>query len=243
MNASSVLTAIKSDLGIYHITLPFENPDEEIMNIIRTRTIPSYSTFYPQVIKLPVDLSKDLIPIKTDYTESVYRIPDIFGGRPLMYIRDVSPRRDLISGDTNNMSPLFQGSMDLYGSLMYGQISADLMSLAAPPITFEFNPPNILRLFNISTMYGNINIEFAVAHALNLSTIPDTAWESFLELAILDVKKFLYNTMKHYNEIQTAYGTVNLKIDDWQNADSERKDLIEKWRDSYHLETKQFFII
>ena len=48
--------------------------------------------------------------------------------------------------------------------------------------------------------------------------------------------------MKHYNELQTAHGTVNLKIDDWANAESERESLLEKWDDTYHLDGKtQYF--
>jgi hypothetical protein len=95
----------------------------------------------------------------------------------------------------------------------------------------------------MSSMYGEIDIEFAVEHTENLSSIPPTAFESFHELAELDIKIFLYNTLKHYNEIQTAYGTISLKIDDWANAEQDRKDLIEKWRDLYHLDGEVFYII
>ena len=95
----------------------------------------------------------------------------------------------------------------------------------------------------MATAYGKVDIEIAVEHADNLSTIPNTAWESFYELALLDIKRFLYNAMKHYTELQTAYGTVQLKIDDWQSAESDRKELIERLRDIYHLEAQPLFII
>jgi hypothetical protein len=159
----------------------------------------------------------------------------------LLYVKKVEARNKLIGNGYVN--PSFDDSIDTYNSLMLTQANANLVSVAAPPITFKFEAPNLLHLYNISSMYGEVDIEFALEHAENLSTIPPTAFESFHELAELDIKRFLYNTLKHYNEIQTAYGTISLKIDDWAQAESDRKDLLEKWRDLYHLDGEVFFII
>ena len=53
---------------------------------------------------------------------------------------------------------------------------------------------------------------------------------------ILDVKQFLYNTLKLYDGIPTAFGNINLKIDDYQSAEGDRNALLDKWRDSFHLD-------
>ena len=45
--------------------------------------------------------------------------------------------------------------------------------------------------------------------------------------------------MKHYTELQSAYGTINLRIDDWSNAESERTELLNTWEDTYHLDGPQ----
>ena len=241
MNSSQLLTSIKMDLGIYGLRLPFDDPDKAMMDVIKLKTIKTFSTFLPQVKTVSVDLAKELECIKEEYTESIYIIPDLFAGREIMYIRNITMKSKLLGNGF--ISPVFDGSIDTYNMLMMTQANANLASIAAPAITFKFEAPNKLYLYNVATAYGVIDIDFAVEHAENLSTIPITAWETFYELALLDIKRFLYNAMKHYSELQTAYGTVNLRIDDWSNAESERKDMIEKMRDTYHLEVEQFFII
>ena len=77
----------------------------------------------------------------------------------------------------------------------------------------------------------------------NLSTISETASESFFKLALLDTQENLYSMMKHYNEIQSAYGTVSMKIDDWSNAESERADLLREWEETYHMDIAQYIIL
>lgn len=241
MNVSQLLTSIKMDLGIYGLRLPFDNGDKALMDVIQLKSVKTFSVFFPQVKLISLDLAKDVEVLKSEYTESRYVLPDIYPGREILYIRSINPKSKLLGNGF--ISPTFDGSIETYNMLMMTQANANLASVAAPPITFKFEPPNIMYLFNMATAYGILDIELAFEHAENLSTIPQTAWESFYELALLDVKRFLYNTMKHYSELQTAYGTINLRIDEWSNAESDRKDLIEKWRDVYHLETEQVFII
>ena len=241
MNISELLTSVKMDLGIYGLRLPFENGDQALMDVINLKTIKTFSTFYPHVVTKSVDLTKDLKCEKEEYTESIYILPDLFAGREIMYIRTINMKSKLLGNGF--ISPTFDGSIETYNMLMLTQANANLASVAAPPITFKFQKPNRLYLYNVATAYGMVDIEFGIEHAANLSTIPMTAWDSFYELALLDIKRFLYNVLKHYTELQTAYGNINLKIDEWSSAESDRKDLIERWRDVYHLDTESLFII
>lgn len=241
MNPSQLLTSIKMDLGIYGLRLPFDNPDQAMMDVIKLKTLKTFSSFYPHVIQKTVNLNNDFKCLKEEYTESIYVIPDMFGDREIMYVRNIYLKNKLLGN--GYLAPVFDGSIDTYNMLMMTQANANLASVAAPAITFKFVPPNRLHLYNVATAYGEIDIEFGVEHADNFSTIPITAWESFYELALLDIKRFLYNAMKHYTELQTAHGTISLKIQDWENAESERRDYIEKMRDIYHLEIEQLFII
>lgn len=241
MNLSELLTSIKMDLGIYGLRLPYENGDQALIDVINLKTIKTFSTFSPFVTTKSVDLTKDLKCEKEEYTESVYVLPEIFGDREIMYIRTINLKSKLLGNGF--ISPTFDGSIETYNMLMQTQANANLASVAAPAITFKFVKPNKLHLYNVATAYGMIDIEFAIEHAANLSTIPMTSWDSFYELALLDIKRFLFNTLKHYTELQTAYGNINLRIDDWSSAESDRKDLIDRWRDSYHLDVESLFII
>ena len=240
MNQSESLTSLKMDLGVYGIKLPFDNPDKAIMDVIKLRTLKTFSIFYPQIKTFSFDLSRDLEVIKEEYTESIYILPNIYD-REIMYVRNILPKSKLLGN--GYIAPVFDGSIETYNMMGLTQANANLASLAAPPITFKFDPPNKLHLYNMATAYGMVDVELALAHADNLSTLPSTCWESFYELALLDVKRFLYGAMKHYTEIQTAYGNINLRIDDWASAENDRRELIEKMKDTYHLETEQYFII
>ena len=184
---------------------------------------------------------KTLVCLESLYTKSKYELPDIFGDRRILYIQNVSPRSKLLGN--GYLSPSYDDNVDSYEGLMMTQANANLVSMAAPAITFKFESPNIMYLYNFATSYGEVTISFAVEHAPNLSSISATTWQTFYELATFDIQAFLYNTLKHYSEIQTAYGTINLKIDDWSSAASERKDMLEKMKDLFHLDNLAFYVI
>lgn len=237
---STMLTSLKMDLGVYSLTLPFENPNEDIARVIETRTIPTFSQFFPLVHIEEVPLDK-LQKLESHFNKSVYKIDDVVGGLRLVEIRDVNQSNKLVG--TGYLSPTMDYDMSLMHDLASAQASADLMSIVLPAMTWGFVRPNLLELYNVSTLVNAVQIEYGLEHSKNLGTIPYTSWESFYNLALIDVKRFLYNSMKHYTELQSAYGTVVLKIDDWANAESERQDLINRWREIHHLDKKQIYII
>lgn len=241
MNVSELITSIKMDLGVYGMALPFEDEEKTFYDVIKLRTIKTFSQFYAHIMRVDLNLD-DLVCRKTEYNESVYEIPmDLFGDRQLLYVRKVDRKNKLLGN--SYLDPMLEDGMDLYQATMLGHASANLLSTAIPPFTFKFVQPNLLYLYNSSAMANTITIEFGVEHFDNLGSIPRTAWESFYELALIDIKRLLYNALKHHNEIQTAFGSINLRIDDWQNAESDRKELIERWRDVHHLDAEQFYII
>ncbi|MMZ42310.1 hypothetical protein D1872_38310 [compost metagenome] len=240
LNQSEFLTSIKMDLGLYGLTLPFEDVNDTIMQTIRLKTIPTFSIFIPEKMRLDMDLAT-MKKIKNNYEESIYQLPDVFGDRKIISIINVEQRNNLLGSTFEG--PLYNGGIDLYHAALMGQANMNLFSTIAPPFTFRFEQPNKLYLYNTNTMTNNVTIDFALEHMPNLSTIKNTTWESFMELAVIDVKKFMYNTLKHYKDIQSAFGTITLKIDDWENADSERKELIERWKDVYHLDLPAYVIV
>jgi hypothetical protein len=73
-------------------------------------------------------------------------------------------------------------------------------------------------------------------HDLSLETIPDTCYETFVELATLDVQRTLYNQIKNMQNVGSAYKEIQLKIEDWSGAEKEQKSLMEKWRENFHLD-------
>ena len=57
-----------------------------------------------------------------------------------------------------------------------------------------------------------------------------------MQLAMLDAKMFLYNTLKLYDGIPSAFGSIQLKVEELQGADSERTALLNQWNDTFHLD-------
>ena len=43
--------------------------------------------------------------------------------------------------------------------------------------------------------------------------------------------------------LSTALGNINLKLDDWANAESERKELINRWGDTYHMDMQPMYFM
>lgn len=241
-NWGELITSIKMDLGIYGISLPFEgNTDDILAEVITLKTLKQFSIIHPFALEQTIDLNV-LERIKTGFDESVYILPEVFGDAPIIGIRRVEPRNPNMPS-TGYMTNQFEGSMGLYQDAMMAQLNVDNMSLILPAFTFKFTAPNKMHLYNLTSFGNQVTVEFELAHTKSLSTIKPRVWDEFEELALLDVKRFLYNAMKHYSELQTAFGTINLRLDDWASAESDRKDLLSRWKEIYHLDSAQIYWI
>lgn len=239
---SELLESIKMDLGIYGLSLPIENVDEQLMNVIRLRTIKTFSQYFPYVMDVSVNLTKlETAPDTNNYDRRVYLLPQsVAGNQRIISIHNVSQKP---VGMGYGPPSSFGACPSSIENFILAQAQVNLASSMAPPQTFEYIQPNKLIMYNQFMYASDVILRIAYEHYENLATIPYTAWESFESLALLDVKRFLYGIMKHYTEIQTAHGTINLKIDDWQNAEQERQELVTQWRQNHHLDGPAVFVI
>lgn len=246
INISKIISSIKLDLGLVAMATPFDNLDELIREIIVIRTIPVFDELYPYRVPLQIDTNElDMIEKRSEST--VYRLPDVFGDAQIMMITHMEPVYDenRYSHDYNTSLFSYGVTPCIYGyqELMLAQAQANMLSSASKGSTFQFIPPNMIEIFTTYAMGNNYRLTLALSHAENLSTIPATCYGSFLKLATLDVKNYLYNTLIHYENLSTAYGQLNLNIDRWSNADDDRRTLIEKWEQTYHLDLTNFYFV
>ncbi len=176
--------------------------------------------------------------------ESLYEkllLPDFGAGhRKLLYVFDVTYNNNNLSGlgYYGGGVPLLQGN--LWNQTMLANAGSHLMNVMIPKMTFKFEPPRTLYVYNAYSSC-RLDIELGFEHDKTLASIPETSREEYLKLAILECKANLYPTLKHFNEINTAIGTINLKIDDWQDAESQLEQLLEKWDDTYHMDMKPIY--
>lgn len=242
INTSKVITSIKMDLGVYGMNLPFDDSDEVLMNIIKIKTLPTFSQFSPYYVSFIVDSNDVKKSDDGTYNSKIFTLPDIFGDRDILFVSSID--QDISQLADGYIDPIYIGNTINYQDLMLAQSQANLLSVAIPSITFKFIPPNKVEIFNSGLAYETkYKITVAITHSENLTTIPKTSWTSFMRLATLDVKKFMYDNLKLYGNLQTAYGNIDIKIDEWSNADQEREQLIQEWENTWHLDGEQYIII
>lgn len=238
MNLSQLITRIKINCGLYSIALPFENPDAVIADVIQNITLRTFSTYAPYYERLRFDLHS-LERLEKHANYEVYLLPDVFSQRELLFIRDVRYDESDISGIGywGGGIPILHGNMIRQGIL--SNAGMNLSNKMIPRLNFKYEHPRKVTLYNVLSSCKLV-FEVALMHDKNLVSISPTQEESFFNLAVLDVKDMLYQTLKHYSDMQTAYGNINLKLEEWQQASSERKALLDEWEGMYQMDVVPF---
>jgi hypothetical protein len=246
INISKLLSSIKLELGLMAMATPFDNLDELMREIIVIRTLPVFNEMYPYIVPLQID-TNNLTQVEKRTESTIYMLPDVFGDAEIMMITHMEPiyDNDRYSHDYNTSLFSYGVTPCVYGyqELMLAQAQANMLSAAAKGATFQFIPPNMIEIYSGYAMGNTYRLSVAISHAENLSTIPSTCYTSFLKLATLDVKVYLYNTLIHYDNLSTAYGQLSLNIDRWSGAEDDRRTLIEKWEQTYHLDLSNIYFI
>lgn len=234
MNMSELLTRAKISLGLYGLALPFENPDQMMTEIVQNVTLPTFSTYCPFITEMRFDVTNFERIEKNGNYES-YLLPDIFNERKLMQVLEVRYDESDISGIGywGGGVPIFHGNM--INQALLSNAGLNLTQKVIPRLTFKFEHPRKITLYN-NLSSAKMVFKFALEHDKNLVSISPTMEESFRELALLDIKDALYQVMKHYSNINTVYGNIDMKLDEWQQASADRKQLLDEWDNTYHID-------
>lgn len=238
MNLSRAISSLKMSLGLYGITLPFKDdvsgkpiPTENVIrDVLTTVTIPEYSQFVPWIRIGDCDI-KNMKCVDRD--NNIYVLPAFLTLTNVMYVKDVRLPQSTARGTYTDISPVF-GLNGSAQSVINGNAQMLLAGQMRAEPSFEYIGENKIRLYGWPRTV--LTFEVACEHEANGESIPDGCYDSFMELAALDVKMFLYNTLKLYDGIPTAFGEINLKIEEYQSADSDRTALLNEWRDRFHLD-------
>lgn len=237
MNMSSLISRIKQELGIYAIALPLKNIDKSLSEVIKNTTLRTYSQYFPQYVTIHKQSSEiEKSERNLEYCDLVLNVQP---GQEIAFVADVYYDASDINGIGYYGAgmPIYTPSM--ISDVLTTNIGANLTNMMFPKLTWHFEYPNKLRVYHLYG--GSIFIKYGKLHDPSLGTIPFSQEETFFNLAILDCKKALYAIIKHYNELETAHGRINLKIDDWNDSLQERKELLKEWDDIYHLEQKTIY--
>ena len=231
LNISRCISSIIQQLGLYSVNLPFKEPTENVIqNVLKTTTIPIFSQFVPWIKQDTVSVTALKV---IDQKQAIYQLPGTLTTTPIMYVSDVSLPQQNTRGTFGDVTPAYGINRSAQGVITSQAYMMLAGQMRAEP-TFEYLGHNKIKLYG----YPKVALNFKVAceHDENGESIDQSCYDSFMQLAMLDVKMFLYNNLKLYDNIASAFGNISLKTEDYQPAESERNSMLEEWRNTFHLD-------
>lgn len=241
-NLSEFLTLCKEDMGIKDIPLPVD--DTRLIQRFQQSALKEFSQRSPYIKMIQITPNMIVDDSMRFFDRSVtYEIPyKEYQDSTILGVLNIEAGS--YGGGTDD---LYFPSLALGGADVIMETVADIQMASAlsrnmqKTPTFRFIPPNKLAIFN-GWNGGIYRCEIALTHDLSLSTIPPRAMTHLRQLTVLDLEEFLYNQLKRKDQLEVGVGTISLKIDEWQNAHDEKKQLLETWdNEGYNLDTDAIY--
>lgn len=213
-------------------------------DVIMQDTIVTFSRFYPNTFKLVIN-DETCYKQKDEQGVVWYYIKDsVLEDCRLLGLKDI----DFTDVTANNASLGTSSSVgagyfympntcpiSTFESVVGLQMMADFNSLYNRSIYLDFKYPNKFAVKGI----GNTNYDlmsFSVILLLehkSLSTISPTMQEVFESLAICDVANFLYMNLRYYDNLNTAFVEIDLKLQELSSIADKRESVIEELKNAY----------
>lgn len=226
INSTIILRYLEKKLGYRFMDL--EISPNDIIEDIQTDSLETFSKYYPYIVRHQIDVVEDKVP----------------GYENRFFLKTQLP---ILAVKKHYLNNNFYGDLGQVGSernfcpksFAEGQIMADLTSMVRTPITFDFIHPNMVEIQPSGFTKGRILIDLHCIHPLDFSTIPLNLKDEFLKLCLLDTQESLYQIRHRFANLQTAFGNIELFIDDLQEAPSKKDELLEKWRRNAYKSSKR----
>lgn len=225
-NKALLLGKLKRKLGLFYLKLPIE--DKDLLTIIDEDTIPTYSIYFPQELRVDITEADKVPGSKNTFFIDEKHIGD---GVNIVDIELIYGTYDPVT--TGMFYPL--NPTDVINL----QMSLDLTSAIGEPIAYNYIPPNKIEVLGGKALLGSFSADLLLTHNKKLTSIRPSQIDSFTKLALLDIKAFLYENLKHFDQIETTFGTINLRIDNWSNAENEKEELLNVWDEKYLANRKR----
>lgn len=228
---TSLMKQLRTKTGFHRLPTPYSM--EQIYDeVIKTSTIPTFSTYFPKEMKIPVDLNQIRVPHDRDAFQGdqsdIYEIPPIFppeSDRFIVGIQSLDPYNDM---RYQALSSTYE-TIESYQALAVAQGAANLASVIEPPVITEFIEPNRFRLSTGYYYRDRVILTLEISYSAEAFDIPRKYRKAFSKLALLDLQQFLYETLKFEDGTPTALADMQLFVNRWENAGAERAELINAW--------------
>lgn len=241
---SRLLNKIQRRLGLAVLEprLPEFLQKDHWAEVIKEDSLVTFSRYFPNKFRLIVN--DDTVDKKIEGNRVWYYVKDeILCGNKLLGVRDI----DWTDTSANNNS-MTNGSIGTYyypvgmacpeatfNDILGLQMYADFSSLYNRGILIEFEYPNRFSLKGLANTNYDLSsfvVDLLIEHS-SLSTISPTMMEVFERLATCDVATFLYNELRYYDNLETIYMNIDLKLDVLQDYSQKRDQVVEELHNSY----------
>ena len=239
-STTTLLNLIERRLGTSQLNLPEYLQKDKWMEIIENDSLVTFSRFMPDEKLYKISPSRDRIDDEGYYVIDEDRLGKnvkILGVRDIDWESFSKTYNYYASGAYNYNTFGDSFTLDMVAT---AQMSADHNSLFQNGIFVDFKFPNrvkIVTVANIQVLKAlDIPILLYTVHPSNLTTISPTQMNIFEELCCADVALWLYNELKYYDQLETVYSNIEMKLDNLSTIADRRDDVIARL-DEGHVTT------
>jgi hypothetical protein len=233
---SKFLTLLKQDIGIKGIPLPVD--DKAMYERFTESALKEFSIISPRITRFMINdnerVDKQLITNASIYPIK-YKIPkDKYIDVEVLYVLKVDVRNPYSNNSVYFPQSNWASADSVLSSIADIRVAAGIASSMGRAPTFEFEPPNIIYLYN-GWSAGNYEVIMGTTHDPSLATIHPSHFTHLRKLGVLDLQEFLYNELSRINELDVGIGQINLKIESWESSGDKKQELLNEWREDANL--------
>ena len=233
---TKLLNKIEHRLGTRLLNLPPElSKDVWAKEVICCETLDTFSRYFPH--KIPYVLGPE--NRKYDYyliDEQICESQTIIGAGDIDWHEWSHHFPGMMYGGVNAYDMMTSG-VD-FETFVDVQMMADHVSCFSNGVYVDYYPPNRIKLniviaSSFLTNFQRIPIKLFVKHADNLKTIYPTQMETFERLATADVATFLFEQLKMFDQLETVFANVDLKLSSLEEKARDRQQVLEYIEQTY----------
>lgn len=239
-NKTDLLNYIEKILGLIPMRdiLPKPYDKESWMEeVITSISLVSFSTYYP--LEVPYYVDED-----TKRKNEWYFIDEAkIANAKILGVKDIdwsTVGRDSLFYQSTYGYGIYDPYVGAYGvdDIMMGQMRSDIASLYNFGIYPVFADPNKFRIeglfkSDITKKIGNFKLTVLVYHSDSLLTIPATKMELFRSLCTADVATYLVSNLKHFENVESLYAQIQLRLDDLRDWASKSESIREDMKSNF----------
>ena len=222
IDTSYLVNYIKARLGSSVKKLEIDNT--AISNILYEETLRTLSVYFPKFENYAIDPNRDEVDPNQRGLFFVTPKSTLMGVERIISLG--------MSGSYDNGA--FENMFPCPIDFMLTHAAKEIMDIMRIPYTISFLPPDKVQI-NPNPPYTNIiYIRIKIAHN-DFSEFNPGLLEIIKKLALCDVKLDILGMRKHFTTLNTTFADIELDLGTFEEADSQRSDILEKIRANSHL--------